>query len=100
MDYELIFTSSGQIKKDRRVYKHNISSLRCEVHLYSLLPLKDQGTVVLGTHRENEIPSQKCDYEQSEKVSKRRERKDGNGKANKLLYIKQIAHSLYCDLCQ
>lgn len=30
----------------------------------------------------------------------KREERRGNSNTNKLLYIKQIGHSLYCDLCQ
>ena len=66
--------AAGELRRTERAI--NLSSLRCEVPLYCLLPLKDQGIVVLGMYTEKENPSQKWDYEQSEQASKRRERGD------------------------
>ena len=51
-------------------------SVRCEVPLYCLAALQDQGIVVLDMYTQKENPSQKWDYEQSKQVSKRRERGD------------------------
>lgn len=67
-------TSSRWIKKDREGYKPQQSKMWGTSD--RLPPLKDQDFVVLGMNMQKENPSQKWDYEQSEQVSKRRERGD------------------------
>lgn len=61
--------AAGELRTERA---KELSSLRSEVPLYCLPPLKDQGIVVLGMNTHKANPFQKWDYEQSEHVTKRR----------------------------
>lgn len=65
--------AAGELRTERTV---QLSSLRSEVPLYRLPPLKDKGIVVLSMNTHKTNPFQKWDHEQSEHVSKRRERGD------------------------